>query len=81
MSQQSDFPDPRLGKTVGLLVNDFIGMCKFNQSFIVSTLSSDAFRKNTFTLVSRAFACLHITEAQKLLGLGRKEVLTSKFNG
>jgi COP9 signalosome complex subunit 8 len=81
MSQQSDFPDPTLGKTVGLLVNDFIGMCKFNQSFIVSTLSSDAFRKNTFTLVSRAFACLHITEAQKLLGLGRKEVLTSKFNG
>ncbi|KIK44807.1 hypothetical protein CY34DRAFT_802267 [Suillus luteus UH-Slu-Lm8-n1] len=59
MSQQSDFPDPRLGKTVGLLVNDFL----------------DAFRKNTFALVSRAFACLHVTEAQKLLGLGRKEVL------
>ncbi|KAG2362486.1 hypothetical protein BDR07DRAFT_1284470 [Suillus spraguei] len=59
MSQQSDFPDSRLGKTVGLLVNDFL----------------DEFRKNTFTLVSRAFACLHITEAQKLLGLGRKEVL------
>ncbi|KAG2147255.1 hypothetical protein BD769DRAFT_724996 [Suillus cothurnatus] len=64
ISQQSDFPDPRLGKTVGLLVNDFI----------------DAFRKNTFTLVSRAFACLHITEAQKLLGLGRKEVLTIANN-
>ncbi|KAG1891444.1 hypothetical protein F4604DRAFT_1876547 [Suillus subluteus] len=61
MSQQSDFPDPRLGKTVGLLVNDFLGM-------------------NTFTLVSRAFSCLHITEAQKLLGLGRKEVLTSKLD-
>lgn len=64
MSQQSDFPDPRLGKTVGLLVNDFL----------------DAFRKNTFTLVSRAFSCLHITEAQKLLGLGRKEVLTIANN-
>ncbi|KAG2157521.1 hypothetical protein DEU56DRAFT_765070 [Suillus clintonianus] len=64
MSQQSDFPDPRLGKTVGLLVNDFL----------------DAFRKNTFTLVSRAFACLHVTEAQKLLGLGRKEVLAIANN-
>lgn len=64
MSQQSDFPDPRLGKTVGMLVNDFI----------------DAFRKNTFRLVSRAFACLHVTEAQKLLGLGRKEVLAVADN-
>lgn len=81
MSQQSDFPDPRLGKTVGLLVNDFLGMCTFNQGFIVSNLSLDAFRKNTFTLVSRAFACLHVTEAQKLLGLGQKEVLASKLNG
>lgn len=33
MSQQSDFPDPRLGKIVGLLVNDFLGMCRSNQSF------------------------------------------------
>ncbi|KAG1778488.1 hypothetical protein EV702DRAFT_1093571 [Suillus placidus] len=65
LSQQSDFPDPKLGKTVGLLVNDFL----------------DAFRKNTFTLVSRAFACLHVTEAQKLLGLGRKEVLASELDG
>lgn len=64
MSQQSDFPDPRLGKTVGLLVNDFL----------------DEFRKNTFNLVSRAFSCLHITEAQKLLGLGRKEVLAIANN-
>ncbi|KAG2061527.1 hypothetical protein BDR06DRAFT_946982 [Suillus hirtellus] len=64
MSQQSDFPDPRLGKTVGLLVNDFL----------------DAFRKNTFTLVSRAFAYLHVTEAQKLLGLGQKEVLAIANN-
>lgn len=81
MSQQSDFPDPRLGKTVGLLVNDFLGMCRFNQSFIISNLSLDAFRKNTFALVSRAFACLHVTEAQKLLGLGRKEVLESELDG
>ncbi|KAG0697024.1 hypothetical protein DFH29DRAFT_176231 [Suillus ampliporus] len=64
MSQQSDFPDPRLGKTVALLVNEFL----------------DAFRRNTFTLVSRAFACLHVTEAQKLLGMGRQEVLSIANN-
>ncbi|KAG1756337.1 uncharacterized protein EDB91DRAFT_1241418 [Suillus paluster] len=64
MSQQSDFPDPRLGKTVALLVNSFL----------------DAFRRKTFALASRAFACLHVTEAQKLLGLGRQEVLSIANN-
>jgi hypothetical protein len=49
--------------------------------FIVLNMPLDAFRKNTFELVSRAFACLHVTEAQKLLGLGRKEVLASELDG
>ncbi|OAX40272.1 hypothetical protein K503DRAFT_864755 [Rhizopogon vinicolor AM-OR11-026] len=60
MSQQSDFPDPRLGNTLALMVNDFV----------------DEFRRRTFALVSRAFACLQVIEAQRLLGLGQKEVLS-----
>ncbi|OJA10206.1 hypothetical protein AZE42_05125, partial [Rhizopogon vesiculosus] len=63
MSQQSDFPDPRLGNTLALMVNDFV----------------DEFRRRTFALVSRAFACLQVTEAQRLLGLGQKEVLSSEL--
>jgi len=60
MSQQSDFPDPRLGKTLALMVSDFV----------------DEFRGRTFTLISRAFACLQVAEAQRLLGMGQKEVLS-----
>jgi len=60
MTQQSDFPDSRLGKTLALMINDFV----------------DEFRGRTFALVSRAFACLQVTEAQRLLGLGQKEVLS-----
>jgi len=32
MSQQSDFPDPRLGKVVALMVNDFVGTCSESYS-------------------------------------------------
>ena len=40
----------------------------------------DEFRRRTFVLVSRAFACLYVAEAQRLLGLGRKEVLSGELD-
>lgn len=82
MSQQSDFPDPRLGKTLALMVNDFVGTCKqvLNSCSVRPNRLSDEFRRRTFTLVSRAFACLQVAEAQRLLGMGQKDVLASELD-
>lgn len=82
MSQQSDFPDPRLGKTLALMVNDFVGTCKqfLNLCSVPPNWLSDEFRRRTFTLISRAFACLQVAEAQRLLGMGQKDVLASELD-
>ncbi|KAH7911416.1 hypothetical protein BJ138DRAFT_1150703 [Hygrophoropsis aurantiaca] len=60
MSQQHDFLDPSLAKTVVSMVTTFI----------------DAFRRRTFALLSRAYASLPLSTAQIYLGVNHDEILS-----